>query len=320
MKKLILNNMLTKSLALLSVLAYFSCSDDLESKDLKVYLSPLNGQDDWEILVNHPALEGKLVMKLPVRSTRELVADANVIATIDESLVAPYNEQHGTEYKLLPATLASITTEVLFAKESNESKDSLGFVCPDVKKLEEPGYILPITLSSLSSSDKGVAISSNLNTVYYVLKVKEYCMYNTDAPIGTLKDRTGWKVTDATNGNEYPTLLDGNYQSGFSGTYTPIITVDMGKVSLINGFRFTPRNSNSFDLEKIVVDISENGQDWTSLRDLVLNTPTAPGVGQKVGYQSVRFYETWSARYVKITTSRTDLKSSFGLSEIDILE
>lgn len=314
MKKIRLHSILFKSLALLSMMSCMSCEEDLESKDLKVYLVTSVGGNSLEATVTHPTSVGALAMKLPVRATRELVADANIEATINESLVATYNEEHETEYKLLPSSLVNLFGKVTLKEGFSESEDSIGIVCPDVTKMEEPGYVLPLTISNLSGADKGVSVSSNLSTVYMVIDVKEYRMFNATEPVGTLMDRSGWKITGV-DGKNYPELLDGRSNTGLVDNGTElIVTIDLGKTTPVKGIRLTPRTSVMFDMDAIAVEVSANGQEWQSLKNLILQ-PASP-----TGHQSVAFYKIWSARYIKIRAYRVTSKIAGSVSEIDVWE
>ncbi len=174
-----------------------SCSEDeLYSKDQRVYVnSGINGVLSFH-LVDSPEGIIKRTLGFPVVSSRELAVDADISFKVDESLLESYNDRNSTEYKILPPNCYDAKNLIVKMKQGEfSSQDSVKIEITKPEEVEfDEEYLLPLTISNLSTDDKGVQISENLHTIY--LKIdkrynsigRDVSMTMIDSPIGILKN------------------------------------------------------------------------------------------------------------------------------------
>lgn len=305
-----------------------SCEDELSSKELKIYTMSPTGGNMFKTQIVHPEAQGGFTAKVPVRSTRELVADATIHFEVDNSLIDAYNEAHGTNLQPLPEEMYNVVNlDLKLARGLQSSEDSVELNISDVTKLrDESGYLVPIQMKEIDSEDKGLEISSNMNTIYVVFNVAIRRMYNADSFDATLMDRTNWVITpdcsNITQGN-CDQLKDNNYRTGiFKNREEYTFIVDLQSSKTLKGFRFTPMYNNSYDLSAIEVSYSDDNATWTDLGYHELKGATGSAAGSNCGYQFVGLYDPVKARYVKIISkiAGTSFYNYTGIGELDLFE
>lgn len=302
-----------------------SCSDDeLFSVDQRVYVnSGINGIVSLH-LVDTPigVITEQRTLGFPVVSSRELAADAEITFKVDESLVESYNTANNSEYKVLPASCYSIKNLVVRMKQGEfTSQDSvkIEIAKPEEVDLEEV-YLLPLTISNLTTDDKGAQVSANLNTIY--LKIdKEYKIYD-ESPISDdrLISKTGWTIfsNNGTSEGNMQNLIDGDVATPWLAYYSPIVvTIDTKVIQDIIGFAFCPYYGiygTYYSAQTISVSASDDDNDYT---DLVIDANVkADGNSQNPVYNYIKLYSSVKARYLRITFANPN--SFVGLNEINL--
>lgn len=291
-----------------------SCSDDeLFSVDQRVYVnSGINGIVSLH-LVDTPigVITEQRTLGFPVVSSRELAADAEITFKVDESLVESYNTANNSEYKVLPASCYSIKNLVVRMKQGEfTSQDSvkIEITKPEEVDLEEV-YLLPLTISNLTTDDKGAQVSANLNTIY--LKIdKEYKVYNTD-PISNdkLMNNTGWEITSSSRiyeGNVVNTLDGDPTTVWFVSSKTSVANLDMKEKLDINGFSFCPfygrYSTSTYSAKAVTVSISEDGVNYEEVLTASLKTGGSKS-SPELNY--VGLYAPVKARYLRFEFTNT---------------
>ncbi|MEE9364115.1 MAG: DUF3472 domain-containing protein [Cellulophaga sp.] len=146
-------------------------------------------------------------------------------------------------------------------------------------------------------------------------------------PEVTLFDKTAWVITDFSTqedqGGEGTTGLASDILDEDISTYwhscwngcTALaphhITVDMGQLNTINGFRFSQRQSLSRAVENIEIQISIDNINWESVGDFVLENVANP--------QNVDLSESKTLRYFKfIAKSSHDGSDNSAIADINV--
>jgi hypothetical protein len=261
--------------------------------------------DSFNFLVKHTPIgsigdEIKAVVK--VRATLETTESTKVSYSVDNSLVEAYNTARGTNYVAVPTGILELsTTQLNIPQGGLISADSLTVSVPQAKMalLTAPGYVVPIKINSVNEA-KNVAVSTNANTVYVVIKTVQTNLY--DAPtatdvVGTLNTvRTGWTATlDATlTSGSLPNMFDaGTNTSWYINPPKNVnLVVNMNAaITGIKGIRFHT-STTTYYLTTANVSTSMDGITWTSQGVANFSIVNA--------YQYVKFYSPVNARYIKL--------------------
>lgn len=261
--------------------------------------------DSFNFLIRHTPAgsvgnEIKAVVK--ARATLETEENTKVSYSIDNSLIDGYNKANGTSYVAVPGGILELSvTQLNIPQGGLISSDSLTISVPQAKmaSLTASGYVVPVKITSVNEA-KNVAVSTNANTVYVVIKTVQTNVY--DAPtatdvVGTLNTvRTGWTATlDAT-------LTSGALANMFDASTTtnwyinPPKTVNLvvnmnAAITGIKGVRFHT-STTTYYLTTANISTSLDGVTWTSQGTANFAITNA--------YQYVKFYSSVNARYIKL--------------------
>ena len=214
------------ALLFLPCLIFTSCDDDVYDfqgdSENRVYIKPLdntvNGFNRSKLsVIVTPLSVSKETLRLPASSTVPVKGDVNVSFTVDESLVAGYNLQHGTNYQAIPAKAVELkNSELTIASGKMVSDNILEISVNDDEVANLSGeYLLPVRIKEVAGN---AVVSANRNVSYVLVNVYADLDNIWDTPlsesaIGDLLtvDRTGWQVT-ATNSSfsNIANMLDGD--------------------------------------------------------------------------------------------------------------
>lgn len=313
-------------------LFFEACSgdDDLRSKELKVYLNEGSYPDNsLDLYYLHTPIStvGKTSVKFPIRITRPTSANVEVSLQVDNSLVTVYNETRDKEYKELSSEFYSISGNVTI-QNGKMNSDSVTIEIKQKEKLtDKSGYILPIKISHISSNDKGVEISTNLNSLYIIITSSySYIDENNTDVGGVAMNRDTWKthVSDFYFNFIGENAFDGNISTGwFSPTYdrVPYVEIDMGAEQAVKGFRLTsfyPYGSG-YAPSKIQIFTSKNGNDWEDIGNKNISYPAAGTGSWNPDVKPINFYAPISARYFKLSITGS-YDSYMGIAEINAVK
>ncbi|WP_171047916.1 BT_3987 domain-containing protein [Pedobacter xixiisoli] len=259
--------------------------------------------------------------KFPVLSTKPVSSTVTVNAEIDNSLVTAYNAANNVSYEKLPNGFATLTkTSVTIEQGSSISSDQI-LVSVDPSKfaqLTAPAYLIPIKLSSISSSS--AKISTNYQTAYIVINTKEVIVKPNVAATGMfgalVTNYSAWGITaSATPNTGVATQMFDNSTTtrwGFA-THPLTITADMMETKTIGGLRlFAYRAATGFLFSNVIVSVSNDGVNYTEL-----GTATNSTMVNASGYQYIGLYKTVQARYIRLALTWTST-SQRGISELGV--
>ena len=305
----------------LSILSLCACSDDMQAdifgeRENAVYI--INGDRSYTIVHLPEYSVSSLNYKLELHCSHKTAADFTATLKIDNSLIAQYNEEHGTNYAELPSNVLNIENEtVRFEKGKFVSSDTLHITASGSLQAcnNEDGYLLPISIESVCG--EGVKVADTHETAYVVLQVQtdddNICNTSTE-PFGeTVKDRSGWNAI-VPEGTTYSTLSEiskepndmFNAEKDYS-TFTNIqywqgrslmqeslpVIIDLGKTYTFDGlyadFNKTGFYAVSSWTNGSLIEVSEDMENW-----------------QEVGHLSHKeitqaFHTSVTARYIRIT-------------------
>jgi hypothetical protein len=251
-------------------------STGLDSKDLLVYMQGDFGDAHNAVtasLTQTPlSVWGNTTFHFSAWSTRQVLTATNVNIVPDSSGVAAFNQSAGKHCRLMPANVYSIdANQHTIAADSNESDPITVTITNPAALTDTNGYVLPLTIEKVSSSDHGVTISTNRATAYLYVP---YMFTNIDtantASAGTIMSRTGWNVTvsNTTNGSPATSMVDGSnstaWRSSNSSSAAKYVIVNLRSSQIITGFRLTPDYVSIGDnATQIRVSTSPDSVTWT---------------------------------------------------------
>jgi hypothetical protein len=273
-------------------------------------------------IIHTPVSElGTVLISFPARSTMAAPSDVKVSFQVDNSLISAYNTANGTNFSQIPDSLLTlVNTQLTIPKGAYSSVDSLSMSITNKRLhyLPDPGYILPIKITSISTVPNTV-ISTNENIVYVVINTSSTNCYNTPLigdMVGTLiTPRTAWTATlDATlNSGALTNMFDAKTNTYWfvSPAKEVNLTVNLGSaVSNITGIRIHSY-STSYSLTSAVVYTSIDGTTWTSQGIANLSTASS--------YQYIKFYSPIaSAKYIKLDVKSWKSGSYVIMAEFDV--
>lgn len=252
--------------------------------------------------------------KLPVYCNHRCRSSFSVRLEVDNSLVADYNEKHGTEYAEVPMALLNIkNSEVQFEPNEEFTSVTSFHVMADgeMSELNAPnGYVIPVKMISINGD--GVKMIEERSVAYVFVDVKEDIdnIYDEAAtPTGTLVgDRSEWSVivpegtTQVSAAGTYGgpecmyTGVDDKYWYGRSINKNESLPVifNLGKPYTFDGLRSSYSSygyeSGTWNDDNIKIEIGNDGVTWEEVGIIVNRSSFIQ-----------TFYFPVTAQYVRIT-------------------
>lgn len=318
--------------ALLAIGIFSACSDD-ENYDFegdntnRVYVNvgnyTVNSYNGYSFSVIHTPVGSfgdDVRVSFPVRCTIGASTDTRVTLEIDNAKVDTYNATSHADYSAIPSDLIEVEASTLtIPKGELSSSDSLTVLIPggNFAQLTEAGYVLPIRITAINDAGNTV-ISTNLNTVYVVVKTAQTNVYASPVladMVGTfLTGRSSWTATldAALDRGALPDMFDGS--TGSYWRVTPPkkceLTVDMtAEQANITGIRLHSQGT-TYSFRTMDVYTSVDGSTWESQGAATLSTSTS--------YQYIKFYSPVTARYFKFVITGWRSTASLRMAEFDV--
>lgn len=328
-----------------AVFCFSSCQkEEYNSEELVVYLKNVTGdavQASYERMVyagDSFEMEGdaQIEHKYQVCASRNLVTDAQVSLSVNAKAVEAYNEKNQTEYELMPESAYTLGAQELTLQAGHmQSAEGLLSVS-DLSKLDlSKDYILPISISSVSSDDKGLQVSVNRNTVYVIFDFSvSYIDPEAETVEGEIMDRSAWEISATDHLQEYTANLafDGDLQTAYingganqDDFLNAAITVDMKQTEEIAGFRIYPNNTLfGADVNGKIMrfEISQDGEEWTELGVSGEITLNEWWKFENPVYTYAKLFKPQTARYVRFSWADTynPARIFISVGEIDIIK
>lgn len=250
----------------------------------------------------------------------------SVGAEANTSLVAAYNQKHGTKYAALDPSYIEISgIPCQIAANANKSAETISLSLKgDVSSLKNKnGYLLPVQLKAPA----GAIVSEGRGVVYVALEVEESdALFQSGfAPSSiagsVVADRSAWKILECDEGGvhsgSYAELFDGNTTTYVRTWGGPVsFTVDLGQEYDMTGLVITARTDNSsysgYQPTSISIMASTDNDEFENLGTAAASEGTI--VAAKPS-SYVSFYGSKTVRYLKIEAG---YGSNMGTAEFNI--
>ncbi|MDR2281713.1 MAG: DUF1735 domain-containing protein [Sphingobacterium sp.] len=309
-----------------------SCEKDKEnSQELLAYIKGPDADPHHKRLnfIRTPsAIIGENQTKFTAHLTRAITSDVTVSLAPDLDAVSSYNALNKTAYLPLPSANYKIqeSSDLVIKAGATFSTDSIHLVLQQQELLSDPkGYLLPISIRTVSSGDRGVRASTNYKTVYIVIN----SIFNNinqaleTTPPGNVINRSDWSVLS------YSTAFDDNYQgektldndnetAWFSDANNFEITIDMKKEHKLRGFILTPNYTFGayYNPSQITVLISTDNINWIEQGTYLSKAIDWSSSPQNPDNRNINFYAPVQMRYFRLILDRGLSSGYNGLAEI----
>lgn len=295
----------------------FAACDDEETYDVygdsfnRVYI--YDNSKTYKIVQTPISTVSNVDFKWPAKCSQKASGTIKATVVVDNSLIAAYNEEHGTVFEAMPAEAIVLeNAEMTIPAGKMVVADTVRVKLTDDANVlstlkSEKGYIIPLRLVSAEGANSRLS-TNRVSPSFLTITVTEDNM-NHEATqyngAGTLvADQSGWTV--ATNGSvsswydPINAIFDGNYETSTYITNTSgelQLDIDMGKACSFDGIKMTYQGYDSSwnyvevgaFVSGMTVSISDNGTDWKSQGEIHNDTEVCA------------FYAPLTARYIRVT-------------------
>lgn len=288
-----------------------ACGDD-EAYD--VYGDPFNrvyiqgSSNTYKIVQTPISTVSNVDFKWPAKCSQKASGTIKAKVVVDNSLIAAYNEEHGTVFEAMPAEAIVLeNAEMTIPAGKMVVADTVHVKLTDDANVlstlkSEKGYIIPLRL--VSAEGPNAQLSTNMVAPSFLtITVTEDNVNHeaTEADVtGTLvADQTGWSVEALSgSGSNLNRWFDGNPQSTAAiydySNYKVAFTVDMGKSYTFNSI-VAYRSTSSREYNSISagakISTSDDGTNFKS-------------AGEVTGSSKfIVFYAPLTARYIRVETT-----------------
>lgn len=290
----------------------FAACDDEETYDVygdpfnRVYIS--DNSKAYKIVQTPISTVSNVDFKWPAKCSQKASGTIKATVVVDNSLIAAYNEEHGTVFEAMPAEAIVLeNAEMTIPAGKMVVADTVHVKLTDDANVlstlkSEKGYIIPLRL--VSAEGPNTQLSTNMvSPSFLTVTVTEDNVNHeaTEADItGTLvADQAGWSVNVLSgSGSNLDRWFDGNPQSTASisdwSNYKAAFTVDMGKsyaFGAIVAYRSTSWGEYNSISAGTKISTSDDGTNFKS-------------AGEVTGSSKfIVFYAPLTARYIRVETA-----------------
>lgn len=328
-------NKIIQLLSYIGLILLSSCKKDNgpDSKELLVYMQGDFGSTNNSILASLTrtpiGVRGNTAFKVPVYSTRGVVADVTVDLAPDEQSVGQFNGTNKTKCLLLPAATYTIDLKQLkISADSSQSQPLTINITNPGMLTDTNGYVLPLKVKNVTGADKGVGISTNRATVYLYVP---YAFTNVDTvqtPLsGPAADRTGWSVTvsNTTAGALGPAMLDGSnttaWRSSNTSTAAKWAILNAGSQQTFKGFLLTPDYvTTTENPTQITVSTSVDNLTWTVQGIWKGTGPASTSSAANPDVKGINFIAPVQAQYFRLDINTWVSGSRAGIGELNAVQ
>ncbi len=300
--------------AFIAVLALASCEEmedyqkTIDAAPKLAYVHPKGGDTFSTLIVHRPTgSTGSFHTEFQPNCNTVDHGDVNVTIEYDASLVASYNEKHGTSYVALPEEYISLTNaSVVIPADTTASRDTVKLDLnaeKDLAALTERTYLAPLKLVSAD-----LQASSQMGNLWLVVNTET----NLIRPIESADDMVGFTAGGTSEwtadcGNS-ANLFDGNNSTSvqFEEAADNVITVDMKKSMMVTGLKL-----NIYQLSSLSIEYSEDALEWKQAGTPLSSEYVYDGSSWSAGDLYVAVYNYFTARYIRVTLNMGSRYSSY---------
>ena len=295
----------------LCAIGFAACDDD-ETYDVygdpfnRVYIS--DNSKAYKIVQTPISTVSNVDFKWPAKCSQKASGTIKATVVVDNSLIAAYNEEHGTVFEAMSAEAIVLeNAEMTIPAGKMVVADTVHVKLTDDANVlstlkSEKGYIIPLRL--VSAEGPNTQLSTNMVAPSFLTVTVTEDNVNheaTEADItGTLvANQAGWSVNVLSgSGSNLDRWFDGNPQSTASisdwSNYKAAFTVDMGKsytFSAIVAYRGTSWGEYNSISAGTKISTSDDGTNFKS-------------AGEVTGSSKfIVFYAPLTARYIRVETT-----------------
>jgi hypothetical protein len=319
--------------SLLVLLGACKKDDVLESQELLVYMQGDYGTANNQItaaLTNTPIdIWGNRTYKLPIQATREVTTDVTLNVQPDAKYVGTFNTDNKLKAKMMPENSYKLNSGTHTIKAGSAIVNTLEvqIIAPNLFT-DTTGYVLPVTIASVVSDDKGVQISTNKSTAYVYVPYKYTNIDTVQTPlaVGTVMGRTGWAVTvsNTTSGALGPAMLDGSNTTSWRSSNAVAekwVVLNMGSSKLVKGFRLVPNYvTTTENATAIIVSSSTDNVTWKVLGTWKGTGPAAGSSATAPDLKNINFLVPIQAQYFRFEITAQVSGNRVGIAELNGIE
>lgn len=249
--------------------------------------------------------------KWPAKCSKKANENIKVKVIVDNSLIAAYNDEHGTEFEAMPTeALVLNNMEMTIPAGSMAVSDTAHVQLTDNADVlgtlkSEKGYIIPLRLESAEGGNSQLSTNMLKPTFITVTITEDNVNHDATEYAGTgtlVADQSGWSVTpiNGASGSGLERWFNGNpkeYASIYDRTnYKASFIVDMGQsytfdaIAAYRGYSWGDYLYASLN-SGAKISISVDGENYTSAGELTNSS------------MYIVFYAPLTARYIKIETT-----------------
>lgn len=312
-----LKNIFYISLLALCMMSLAGCNDE-EVYDFpgdpynRVYMS--DKSNSYKIVQTPISTVSNLKFETTLKCTQKASANIKATVEVDNSLIAAYNEENGTDYEAMPAAALVIENAIMnIPAGTMAATDTLRITITEDESVltslrSQNGYLIPLRLTTTEGGESQP--SSNFFSTYLTVTITEDNVNHdaTESDItGTLvTDQIGWSAT--TNGTVSYASIDAIFDGDMS-TYWYLrsttedlrLDINMGKpytfdaITLYYGFSYSWGSYEYGCLYSgMSIYTSNDGTTWQSAGEITVSTS-----------KFCVFYAPITAQYIRLVRPRT---------------
>lgn len=263
-------------------------------------------------------------IRFPVFATKPVEQSVIIGATLDNSLIAKYNEAKGTSYEPFPAGVISASTlSVTIPAGATVSSDSLALSMDATKlnTLTSKAYMAPVMLTTVSNPSAGEITTTSTTHITYIVVNTELRQIKYLAPaadaLGTLiTPRTAWSVIFTPAPTTVGSVTDGSTTTFSRWTASPVLVdVNLQATKNVTGIRLYTSNNATHIPTAVEVSLSNDGINYD-----IVGAPLRADLTYASSYNYILFYKAIPAKYVrlKLTYTTSTNTQNFRITELDI--
>ncbi|MBD8388450.1 BT_3987 domain-containing protein [Dysgonomonas sp. BGC7] len=318
-----IKNIFYATMLVIYAMSFVACSDDEDTYDFpgdehnRVYMS--DKSSSYKVVHTPVITVSNLKFEIPLKCTQKASENIKATVEVDNSMIAAYNEKHGTDYEAIPTSALVIENATMnIPAGSMVTTDTLRISMTNDNSIlttlrSEKGYLIPLRITSTEGGKS--QSSSNFFSTYLIATVAEdKDNVNDDAVVGSITgtlvaDQTGWSATtNATVSTSYQPLsyLFTTATSAYCYLYnapTINLDIDMGKSYTFDAIRLQRSTGTSSFTSGMTIFSSNDGATWKLEGTLTKSSTFCV------------FYAPVTTRYIRIvkssgSTSNTTLYAS----------
>ena len=285
-----IKNIFYAGLLVLGIISFTACSDE-ETYDFpgdpynRVYIPDNSGS--YKIIQTPISSISNLEFETILKCTQKASENIKATVEVDNSLIAAYNEEHGTHYEAIPAAALVIENAIMnIPAGAMATTDTLRITTTEKAEVvstlrSQNGYLIPLRLTTIEGGASQP--STNFFSTYLIVTVLEdnvnHDAVEEDITGALVTNQTGWSAT--TNGtvsawgDPIETLFDGDmstYCTLSNNSEDLKLDINMGKpytfdaITLYYGYSYPGWGSYEYGSLSggMTIYTSNDGTTWQS--------------------------------------------------------